>query len=141
MRLWFPYARKDAEVVLVINYFEIQRRYLWLEGAGRIGPASVIPTVGDGQPHGAYTWQQAEGLLTVKVTGGGRMLEVRTEAVVNINAHLAISFEEFFEDEFVQNVAAVLQIDSSRIKVSSGHRYPYLYWFISSGCRAWQLLW
>ena len=117
MRLWFPYARPDAELVLVINYFEIQRRYLWLEGVGRVSPAAAPPAVGDGRPHGSYTWQQAAGLLTVKLTGAGRMLEVRTEAVVNINAHLAISFDEFYEEAFVDNVAAVLGISADRIKV------------------------
>jgi len=117
MRLWFPYAASTSEVVLVVNYFEINRRYLWLDGVGRLSPSGSPPAVGDGQPHGAYAWRQGEGLLTVKLTGAGRVLEVRTEAVLSISAHLAIGLDEFFQDGFVENVAALLGIEASRFKV------------------------
>ncbi|KAK3258451.1 hypothetical protein CYMTET_32501, partial [Cymbomonas tetramitiformis] len=134
LRVWFPYAAADAEVVLHINYFEPNRRYVWTEEAGRVDPSrslstcldatgqladpSCIPSIGDGTRHGAFFWHQLGSMLYVKVRGG-QHLEVRTEPVIMVSATLALSIDDFYAERYVENVAYVLGIDPSRIKVAS----------------------
>ena len=58
--------------------------------------------------------------MYVKLKGPGH-LEIRTERVVQVSATLAMSIDDFYsaQDQFVANVAAVLGIDPSRIRVAT----------------------
>lgn len=136
LRLWFPYADPDADLLLHINYFTPDRRFVWTPERGRVQPASTssscvhqqgagvppgcVPSVGDGAAHGSYVWHQLHSVMYVKMKGG-RSLEVRTEPVIEVSATLALSVEDFYADRYVENVAFVLGIDPARIKVQLEH--------------------
>lgn len=59
-------------------------------------------------------------MLYVKLKGGSH-LEIRTERVVKVAATLAMSVEDFLntQETFVANVASVLGIEPSRIRVAN----------------------
>ena len=138
LRFWIPYAPSGYEIILKINYFTPGRRFIWSKSPGRISPLKsleecvgrdgkflseevkqgCIPKLGDGQPHGSYFWHQSETMLYVKLLGG-QSLEIRTEPVVQVSAKLAMSFSDFYEDRYIANMARVLNIDPSRIKIVS----------------------
>ena len=139
MRFWFPYAKKESEIILKIAYASAGRRFSFVKSASpsRIQPLkmdsctlrngnfvseevmkSCLPQRGDGNPHGSYYYHQSTNTMYVKVKGG-EPLEVRTEDVVSVSAKLAMSFEDFYEDMYIQNMAKLLNIDPKRIKIVS----------------------
>ena len=76
-------------------------------------------------------------MLTLKL-GGGESLEIRTERVVKVSTTLAMTVNEFYnqQDSFVTNMAAVLGIDTSRIVIvdvswgmASWAKYNAIYYF------------
>ncbi|QDZ24800.1 fibrocystin-L [Chloropicon primus] len=139
LRLWLPYAAGDSQVILKINYLSAGRRFVWQKGSGRVMPlksteecigrgggflseevkATCVPRLGDGTPHGSFFWHQSAGVLYVKLTGSGKSLEVRTEAVVQVSAKLDMNFADFYEERYIENMASLLDIDPSRIKIVS----------------------
>lgn len=54
MRLWLPYADPAREVLLHINFWTSDRRYVWVSGQGRVASAAAAPTLWDSLGHGAY---------------------------------------------------------------------------------------
>lgn len=85
---------------------------------GELIGTACLPAVGDGTSHGTYYWHQLSSTLHVKISGG-QSLEIRTEPVVQVKARIEMSIDDFYADRYVANVASVLGIDPSRIKVVS----------------------
>ena len=97
LRLWLPYAETASEAIFALNMLHTpNRRFVWLEGAGRQEPLPRPPAIGDGTSHGAYHWDQNSTVLTVKMSGG-RSLEVRTENAVQVSQTLAMTIDQFFD--------------------------------------------
>lgn len=135
-RIWFPYADPSAEVVLVLNYTTPERRFVFVEGEGRLSPTGsrlacedrsglqvtqeCIPSVGDGRGHGAFYWYHMGQQLAVKLRGG-RSLEVRTEMVVEVQAVISMDYEDFYgeEDRYASSVVNALGIDPGRLRIAS----------------------
>ena len=70
--------------------------------------------------HGDYFWHQKTSMLYVKFLGGYHTnFEIRTEPAVQVSSVLVMPLDQFFEDQYISNLAFVLGIDPSRIKVVS----------------------
>eukprot|EP00798_Chlamydomonas_sp_ICE-L_P008883 gene8884-3762_t len=144
-RLWYPYAPKDAQVVVSLDYQGVpnrkftwtpttmhteplnvktkgvpNRKFTWTPTAMRIDALKVKPKVGDGSGHGAYYWDQATTTVWVKVKGG-ESVEVRTDSAITVSSNLALDINTFYDqqDSFMANLASFLGIDPSRIKIVS----------------------
>lgn len=116
-RAWLPYADAASELTLELKYFDVLRRFTWTENTLRIEPLTQPPVLGDGNPHGSYYWNQSLSTLFVKMLGG-QSVELRTERVVQVNMRLALTIDQFYADQFVANLASLLLIDPSRIRVA-----------------------
>ncbi|GAQ89759.1 hypothetical protein KFL_005590010 [Klebsormidium nitens] len=119
LRLHFPYVPATEELLVKINYFEPNRLYVYLEGTGRINPVTSPPQLGVNAAHGSYYWDQPSSIMWVLLRGGGVSPEIRTEPVIMVSSTLAMNIADFFENNFVSNLAFVLGIDTTRIKVVS----------------------
>jgi len=123
-RYWFQNLDANRTVSIQINYFEPQRRYLWSSSSLRLADHGTIPTTADvsGAGAGGFAahWDQNTSTFYAVATaealsGSSWNFEIRTERIVTITMYLAISITDFYEDEFQLNVAALLQVDPSRI--------------------------
>lgn len=117
LRVWMPYAAAGAATAVEIDYFEPYRRFMWTPGQLRLSPLDAPPTVADSNGT-SYFWDQSTTTFYAKMVGPGNF-EVRTERVIQVSVRLAVSVDEFYADNFVTNVAQLLNIDKSRIRVVS----------------------
>ncbi len=98
-RLWWPYADPSAELVVSIDYQGLpNRKFVWLDEAGRVEASPAPPRIGDGQSHGAFFWDRWASQLWVKMTGG-RSLEVRTDNAIEVSATLSMSVDDFYDNQ------------------------------------------
>jgi len=131
-RWWVPDLAEGEQVSVEMNFFDTQRRYMWIpsaSGAGmgvRVQDAGSWPaTVGDagtdpvGLPTSAH-WDQDTSTFYARFVRGGaddkrRYFEIRTEKVVEVSLRLVVSTSDFYLDKFISNLAHLLNIDPSRI--------------------------
>eukprot|EP00775_Hariotina_reticulata_P007195 gene7195-7409_t len=119
-RVWLPYAEATSSLLLQLNFGDVpDRRYLWTAGRGRLAPVAAPPTLTDNSPGGSYYWDQVAMTFTLKIAGG-QMFEIRTESVLYVTPRLAMSVDDFYAQKatFIANLASVLGIDKSRIRVA-----------------------
>ncbi|KXZ47885.1 hypothetical protein GPECTOR_32g498 [Gonium pectorale] len=119
-RLWLPYAAPEDELVLEIYYMLLpNRRFVWLPESGRVAPSATKPRPGDGTPHGTFYWDQNTTTITVKIKGG-RNLEIRGENAVLVGWGLAMSVNDFYDNQalFVSNLANFLGIPPERVFIA-----------------------
>jgi hypothetical protein len=104
MRLYWPYAAPQAELVLVINSMGIpNRRFVYLDDKGRLDPLDAPPTIGDGTGHGAFYWSQSKAEMFVKMKGGAP-LEIRQESAVAVSTSLALTVDQFYDTQVGQQL-------------------------------------
>ncbi|GAX81123.1 hypothetical protein CEUSTIGMA_g8557.t1 [Chlamydomonas eustigma] len=122
-QLWMPYADSGAEAIFAISYLGMpNRKFIWTATNGRYpGPYSAPPKIGDGSGHGAYYWDQSNTILWVKMVGGYRSLQVRTDNAVMVSNTLAMDINTFYSNQatFISGLAFLLGIDTSRIFIAN----------------------
>lgn len=81
MRLWWPYASSEEEIIVAMSYEgKPNRKLVWIDGVGRLDPLAVPPVLGDSNGHGAFHFDHLTTILTVKMFGGAP-IEVRAESM------------------------------------------------------------
>lgn len=126
LRLWWPYATNDSELLLKLNMQTLPfRRFVWSPTRGRLPPGQWLYLFDTARGHGSYYWGLAPDsnvyTLNVKLVGGGETLEIRTENAVVVNQNLAVSIDDFYDikETFLSNLAGLLGIDKSSIIIAT----------------------
>lgn len=128
LRVWMPTppfveARRDgSSILLTIPYRDKLRRFAFVPGRGRLPEADRKPSRDGGRTGLAFFWDARLGQATLLLPSGTGPVEIRTEAVVKLSLKLSLSVDEFFETDngrFASNLATVLGIDPSRVRVVS----------------------
>jgi hypothetical protein len=118
LRLHMPAAADTTGIVMSVQYMNAQR--IEVEFADRVRTTLTrMPTLAD--PTGSYLWN-ATTMTAWVVVRGGLPVTLIQRPVVAVTLTLDTSLDTFFEDRFVANVAFLLGIDASRIKIVSIRR-------------------
>jgi len=78
-------------------------------------------------PHGTNGFNRSTNTFSVTVRGAGTTvsdtqafpLTIETLPIIQVSMTMAVSIENFYEDEFVNNIAYLLNIDKERVRVVS----------------------
>lgn len=111
---WHSLDKKDS-VLLSIFYTQPMALKVTV-GGKRVNKALTYPTLAS--PHGSYLFNPQERMLHLTLRGGlDRQVRVETLPVVQITIHMETTLDNFYGESVIQNIATLLQIDESRIKI------------------------
>eukprot|EP00761_Pharyngomonas_kirbyi_P010107 gb/GECH01010125.1/.p1 GENE.gb/GECH01010125.1/~~gb/GECH01010125.1/.p1 ORF type:complete len:3495 (+),score=610.83 gb/GECH01010125.1/:1-10485(+) len=113
MRYYLLNAANSQKILATVKYRNPERLEVYVDNQKIPAKTSMI-SLSDNHGDNYYNYRHRELSFILQ---GSNMIEVRTIPVIHVSMRMALTMEEFFEDQFVNNLANSLGINMETIKV------------------------